>query len=449
MSFGFGLALEQSQKLMITQGLRQALAVLQMNTQELIGHVEQELLVNPLLEQDPLPPSDAPEPDFFPVDGAFRGMTGWREVAEAPDYENVITEEPSLFDFLTTQLHIAVPNGRECRIGEYLIGNIDDNGYLQCSISEATAALHVCEEEVARVLQIVQTFEPAGVGARSLAECLRIQFDQLGMLNPDLETFLHDHLEDLAAGRMTVIAKKLRLPVSEVQALAEAIRQMEPRPGRRFSRAGDVRMQRLDVMIERVAGEYVILVNDRDIPRIAVNSAYRSIYREAGKDDPDTKKYMEERYQAALGLIRSIEQRRLTLYKVVQTLVELQRDFFEQGLHALKPLNLLHVAERIGVHESTVSRAVANKWAATPWGTFELKMFFGSGVGQHCGGDMVAAESVKRTIREIVATEDTRQPLSDQRIAEQLQAQGINISRRTVAKYRDELGILGSTQRRR
>ncbi|HHW43597.1 RNA polymerase factor sigma-54 [Desulfofundulus thermobenzoicus] len=472
MRLGYGLNVEQQQKLIMTPELRQAITILQLSSLELSMYIEQQLEENPLLE---LREEDAERDQELveslegqKVEGERAGEQydlDWEEYFQdssdlglprvekdpeppATSYENFLSQAPTLMEHLLFQLHLSkgVP-GSEI-IGEYLIGNIDEHGYLRTTVEEVAAALEVDVPAVEETLKLIQTFDPPGVGARTLQECLLIQVEQLGIKDPLLEKIIRDHLMDLGRGRYNRLAQQYNVSVQEVQRVADIIKTLDPKPGRNFSSANDVRYVVPDVVVQKVEGDYVILVNDVSLPRITINSTYRSVLNQRDSCDSQTRRFVESKLNAAAWLIRSIEQRRLTLYKVASCLVELQRDFLDHGVKYLKPLNLKQVAELVGLHESTVSRATSNKYIQTPQGVFEMKFFFSSGVNNDAG-TMTSAESIKKMLEEMVASEDPKAPLNDQQIAEIFRQRGIRISRRTVAKYRDELGIPPIRQRKR
>ncbi|MCR4400279.1 MAG: RNA polymerase factor sigma-54, partial [Syntrophomonadaceae bacterium] len=414
---------------------------------------------NPLLEVRE-EPSREPEPraeedpleiewwDYF-LDRSDVGYAGPVEKkAEGRGYDNLLTRAPSLHEHLLFQANISLVE-EDLPIGEFLIGCIDDNGYLCVTVEEAGECLGYSPAQVERVLKLVQTFEPYGVGARNLPECLHIQLVQTGKNNPLAEKIVREYLHDLGNGRLAKIAARLGVSVQDVQATADLIRTLDPKPGRRFGNNNDVRYLVPDITVERVGDDYCIQVSDENLPRLGVSSLYESMLRQPGLFNPDARKYIEDRLASALWLMRSIENRRLTLYKVASSIVAMQRDFLDRGVKYLKPLNLKQVAELIGVHESTISRATTDKYIQTPQGVFELKFFFGSGVSAAHSEEKFAARSVKRIIKEMIEREDARNPLSDQRIAEELEAEGIQISRRTVAKYRTDLGIMSTAARKR
>jgi len=384
-------------------------------------------------------------------DSSDLGLARQERRWEQPEYsyENFLSQAPTLSEHLLSQFFLCpCCTLREKQIGEYLIGNIDDKGYLRVSLEEAAFQLRVSVSEVAKVLGMIQGFDPPGVGARNLEECLLIQCNFLGIKNNIVRRLIEGHLEDLAKGKLSRIAQELGATVKDVQKAADILKTLDPKPGRNFSNSNENRYIIPDIVLEKVSGEYVILVNDVSIPRITINSTYRSVLAKDKNYDLNTRRFVESKLNAAAWLIRSIEQRRLTLYKVANCLVEMQRDFLDHGIKYLKPLNLKMVAEKVGLHESTISRATSNKYIQTPQGVFEMKCFFSTGLN-NAAGTTTSSECIKKMLQEIVTGEDSRAPLNDQKISEIFRQKGIKISRRTVAKYRDELGIPAIGKRKR
>lgn len=459
MRTGMGLHLEQTQKLVMTPELRQAIVILQLSTLELAEYIQQELEENPILElrEDPenlilegseeVDDLDFDWAEYF-ADGSDLGYVRVpSEKKEQHLQENYLAAEgQSLHDYLLLQLKLALKDSLDLTIGSFLIGNIDQNGYLKISLKEAASCLKVHPGQVWRVLEIIQRFDPPGVGARDLVECLLLQLRQYRDIPAGTEKIIRHFLADVAEGRLAKIARQLGLSLSEVQAAVDFIRKLDPKPGRTFGSHRDVRYIIPDVIVERVGNDYVVLINDVAAPRLGINPHYQALLRQEACDG-QTRKFIEEKLNAAAWIIRSVEQRRLTLYRVVSCIVEEQREFLEKGIKYLKPLTMRQVAERLGLHESTVSRATANKYVQTPQGLFELKFFFTSGVAKRDG--VAAAESIKKLIAEAVTHENPSSPLTDQQLTDLLQQQGIQISRRTVAKYRDELGIPAASKRKR
>ncbi len=468
MRMGYGLELQQTQKLIITPELRQAITILQLSSLELELYVQQQIQENPVLEVNG-EQQERTGDDGDSVDGLDdeQGETAdldidWEEYFQDSsdlgmpkveprqvdyEYENFLSKAPSLGEHLLMQIRFSNLKGLSRKIGEYLVGNIDDNGYLRCSVGEVARSFGVQEDKIIEVLKVIQGFDPPGVGARDLRECLLIQLDYLGINDYLLMSIINRHLPDLANGRLGRIAQKLGISIVEVQQTADMLQQLDPKPGRNFAGSNDVRYVTPDVVLEKVEGEYVILINDTSIPRLTINSTYRSVLVQEQLFDKATRRYVESKLNAATWLIRSIEQRRTTLYKITKCLVDLQRDFLEYGVKYLKPLNLKRVADMVDLHESTVSRATANKYIDTPRGLLEMKFFFSTGLASSTG--MTSAESVKKMIQEIIEGEDPTEPLNDKKIADILKYRGIKISRRTVAKYRSELNIPPINRRRR
>ncbi len=473
--------LKLSQQLVMTPQLQQAIKLLQLSRMELMDVVREELEENPVLEEGQETPEDkvqseeelaaetandtAPEA-LKEVEGDRDGMSDidWKTYLESyslggttansyeddedrPSYENLLTRKPSLTDHLMWQLGLSRLENREREIAGEIIGNIDDDGYLQVSIVELSVQIGCDPEQAEKVLAAVQDFDPAGVASRNLQECLLKQVEQLGMTEDVVGIILRDHINDLETRRYQVIAKCLQIPLDDVFCAAKFISSLDPRPGSQFGQE-DVHYITPDIFVHKISDEYVVVLNDEGLPNLRINSFYRNALSGAEQLDEKAGEYIQEKLRGALWLIKSIHQRQRTIYRVTKSIVKFQRDFFDRGVEHLKPLVLRDVAEDIEMHESTVSRVTTNKYVQTPQGLFELKYFFNSGINT-TGGDSVASESVKSKIKEIITAEDIRKPFSDQKIVEILRGQGIDIARRTVTKYREMLGVGSSTQRKR
>ncbi len=457
MRLGYELNLEQVQKLIMTPELRQAIELLQFSSLELNEYLENQIEINPLLEMREINENHEDLDEY-----SREEEVDWKEVIENYDdisykpqnekekkeytYENFISDTPTLKDHLLFQLGLTLVNDREIEIGEVIIDEIDENGYLKSTVERLAIQLGVKKEEVENVLNVIQSFDPLGVGARNLQECLAIQLKEKQVKNPKIYIIIENHLEDIASNRLSKISKKLNIDLKEVQRICDLIKRLEPKPGRGFSgEFAETKYIVPDVFLRYINGEYIILLNDVTAPRLIINNYYKELISKS--DDPKIANFLTEKLNSALWIIKSIEQRRMTIYNVVKSILKFQKDFFEKGEKALKPLTLKDVAEDIGVHESTVSRATNGKYIQTPRGLFELKYFFSSGV-YGTKGD-VSAISIKVMIKELIEKEDEKKPLSDQKITNILKEKGISISRRTVAKYRDELNIPSSTMRKR
>lgn len=452
MKLGYELTIEQTQKLSMTPELIQAIQILQFNNQDLVDYVQNELLENPVLET---------EKDYDPQEVDIREKIREADYEEAsfkqweysPDedddytYEQYVSEEDTLADYLFMQLQFSSLKGKKAAIGKYIIEAIDDNGYLTASVQEISQAMNAEIEDVEDTLNFIQTFEPVGIGARNLRECLIIQLASKGLLTDEIEYIIENMLEDLADNKIAHIAKTLNMKNQEVQQIADLIKTLEPKPGRLFSSGETTRYVIPDIFVEKINDEFVVTNNDTSLPKLMVSSYYNKLSAEANKDE-ELNKYLNDRFNAAVWLIKSIEQRKQTIYNVASAVVKYQQDFFDKGEKYLKTLTLKQIAEEVGVHESTVSRSINGKYMQSPRGVFELKYFFSSGVA---GGDGagVSSNSVKSIIKEIINGEDPRKPYSDQDMVEILKEKGIDISRRTVAKYREGMNILSSSKRRR
>jgi RNA polymerase sigma-54 factor len=474
------LSLRQSQRVVMTPLLQQAIQLLQLSTLELQDVVQKELLENPLLEEvtpdtpettdAPVTPDSPPAPtveqvteapptterqtddlpfDFNAVmsaddDHEERSLVSQEDREDLP-FENVVRTHLSLADHLEEQLRYASEDAAVRRIGAQIIGNLDEEGYLRAELEEIAQRCGATAEEVARVLELVQGFDPPGVAARSIQECLLLQLKRDPLPDPVSVEIIETYFDDLSRRRYQDIARAMKLPVDRIMESVEEIMGLEPKPGRRFG-GNDSRYIVPDVFVYKLGNDYTIVLNEDGIPRLRVNSLYRSLLRGAGSGD-EAKQYVEQKLRSALWLIKSVDQRQRTLRKVTQSIVKFQREFLDRGLPHLRPLSLRDVGEDIGMHESTISRVTTNKYVETPQGLFELKFFFHSGIASG-DGEMVSSVSVKKMIQDILAAEDSAKPQSDQEVAHALQKRGLTIARRTVAKYREELGILPSHQRR-
>ncbi|MEM8607604.1 MAG: RNA polymerase factor sigma-54 [Myxococcota bacterium] len=464
--------LKLSQQLIMTPQLQQAIKLLQMSRMELSELVQEELLENPMLEEGAelrdsrapqteeveAPPQDPTEAKKAEIDWE-RYVENYTEQApmptvrrnddELPGLEATLSSAEDLTDHMGWQLRMGEFMDDERRFGALVIGNLNDNGYLKIEgtapediVPRLAAEAGMDPEDAEEVLRMIQQFDPIGVAARSLEECLTIQAVHFEMDELVLNV-IANHLSDLEKRHYPAVAKALGCPLEEVYDVAQIIAELEPRPARRFQ-TEEPRYIVPDVYVHRVGDEYYVVANDDGMPKLKISGFYRS----AMADNPKAKEYIQDKLRSAQWLIRSIDQRRKTIVKVTECIVEKQRDFFDKGIEYLKPMILRDVAETVGMHESTISRVTSNKYVHTPRGTFELKYFFNSAIRRDNQND-IASESVKQAIKSIIGGEDERAPLSDQRIVEILAQDDIKIARRTVAKYREMLGILSSSKRKK
>ncbi len=489
-------SLRLSQQLVMTPQLQQAIKLLQLNRMELAEVINQELVENPVLEElaespdgeatptpeeaaareesaDPEAEQRRDEESFIKPQAkeeqlvAGKDDFNWesyvedfnsnsssapsmREVNEdLPSFENVLTKTTSLEDHLMWQLSMAALTDQERKLGELIIGNLSDDGYFKANLEDVARETGMEVEDAEEVLKIIQNFDPIGVASRTLQECLLIQAKFMNPRQPTVEKIIEQHLGDLERKNYQAIARAMSIPLDKVVEATKLILELEPKPGRSFH-SSDTQYITPDIYVYKVGDEFVIVLNEDGMPKLRISPYYKNILAAAQKDQNKvTKEYVQDKLRSAVWLIRSIHNRQKTIYKVTEAIVRRQRDFFEKGVQLLKPMILKDVANDIGMHESTISRVTTNKFVHTPVGIFELKYFFNSSISSADGSDALASEAVKEKIRQMVMKEDPKNPLSDQKIVELLHAENINIARRTVAKYRDMLGILSSSKRKK
>ena len=471
--------LKLTQQLIMTPQLQQAIKLLQLSRLELLTAINQELETNPILEesledQDPESWEAASEesgeqiplPETAPTELTVESRVGedfdWesyledkvppairqeRENRDSPSIENLSTAGPSLKSHLIWQLQMASMADEEKFIGLLIIGNIDEDGYLQTSVEELAKDLQVTDAEVEQVLKKIQEFEPLGVGARTLQECLLIQVGVQDLNNPLIRPIIEHHLKNLENRNYAAIAKDLKVSLEDITQAVETISQLEPKPGRSFD-SQEIRYVNPDIYIYKMGDDYEISLNEDGLPKLRINSYYRDALSGNAEVSEDTKNYIQNRLKSAIWFIKSIHQRQKTIYRVAKSIINFQHEFLDDGIAKLKPLTLRQVAEDVQMHESTVSRVTTNKYMYTPQGVFELKFFFNSGISR-TQGDQVASESVKEKIKQLILSENTENPYSDQDIVNLLKKANIVIARRTVAKYREMLGLLSSSKRKR
>ena len=462
--------LKLTQQLVMTPQLQQAIKLLQLSRMELQEVIEQEIKENPVLEegsnleeagpeeiggleesvrQDE--PAEAPEPikdfdwDEYMEGHGISTYKPPKAEGDGASWENFLTRQLTLSDYLLWQLRMSPVTPQEQEIGTLIIGNIDDNGYLQGSLEDVCKDVDCTAQIAEEMLHLIQSFDPAGVGARNLRECLFIQLAGLAERDQLAERIVDDCLAYCKKRDYRGLAKKLRVPLAQVLAAVETISHLDPKPGRPFS-TDEAKIIIPDVFVYKIEGDYIVVLNDDGLPKLRINTYYRNLL-DAGTDNVP-RGYLKEKMKSALWLIRSIQQRQLTLYKVTKSIVKYQRDFFEKGINALKPLVLREIADDIQMHESTVSRVTTNKYVHTPQGIYELKFFFSGKVGGY--GKEVSVKRVQNLIRKLIAEEDPRRPMSDELICQLLKERHtITIARRTVAKYREMMKILSSSERKK
>jgi len=475
------LHLRLSQRLVMTPSLQQAIKLLQMSKLELEEVLNQEMVENPLLEEEQEeateaeqrlenakeepaapaaekpgePPAEVEKDSFEEIDfdtyfeeyleSAYNPRQ--YEESEQVPLENTLSKPPGLQEYLTWQLSMSDASARVREIATYLIGNVDEDGYLRVSREEIQAAGFADKVEVEKALETVRAFDPAGICAFDLPDCLMLQIRALGIENPLIDKVILEHWSEFLNRQYAQLCKALSVPLSELQAVLEIIKNLEPKPGRKYSSERTIYVEP-DVAVRKIGDEYVIQLNEDGLPKLRISAAYRRMLRGGnGAIGQEAANYLKDKMRSAVWLIKSLDQRQRTIYKVADSIVRHQRGFLDKGIEHLRPLVLRDVANDIGMHESTVSRVVSNKYIHTPRGLFPMKYFFHSGIDSVDGGD-ISSLSIKNKIAHLIADEDARRPQSDARIMQRLRAEGIQIARRTVAKYREELRIPSSSQRK-
>jgi RNA polymerase sigma-54 factor len=461
------------QKLILTPSLQQAIKLLPMSTLELAELLNQEMVENPMLEevpteeltaQDATPATDQAEAEKKPeekdtwddqdyeyffgeyLDDGYRPRQP-QEVKELPPIENTLSSKGSLADHLVWQLNLQSSDDLIREIGAAIIGNIDDDGYLGASVHEIAALGPWEVADVERALEQIQRFDPVGVAARDLQECLLLQIRHLGLDGTAVETLVRDHLRLLQSNqRLPDLAKALGCDLEMVKQHLDVIRHLDPKPGSRYTPA-DSQYVIPDVYIIKTDDGYRAVLNEDGLPQLRISPVYRRLLDKGGEASEETRAYVKDKFRAALWLLKSVDQRQKTIVKVATSIINFQRAFLDQGIEHLRPLVLRDVANDIGMHESTVSRVVNNKYVHTPQGVYELKYFFHSGISSSYG-ESVSSVTIKQRIKKIIEAEDQRRPLSDSKIMSILQKEGLVLARRTIAKYREELKIPTSNQRK-
>jgi len=493
------------QQLVMTPQLQQAIKLLQLNRLELVGLIQQELQENPVLEETegeeetPQEMSDAtpgeelegsqvaldasvapaefgeaaatasladvePEPggEAVPTDAEKIADVEWENYMDAypqtglvgrggedddrRSLEATLTKRPTLADHLEWQLRLSDFDEAEVEIAHWIIGNLDEDGYLRATVEDIARQAGAPEEMVETTLTKVQRFDPSGVGARDLRESLLLQLHALQLDDGLVFKIVDQHLDLLQRRDFRRLTRTLGASVEEVAAAGQVIARLEPRPGRAFG-GDDAIYITPDIYVYKLDDDFHVLLNEDGMPKLRINRLYRDVLARREGVTKDTKEYVHDKVRSALWLIKSIHQRQRTMHKVMNSIIRFQREFFDHGVSHLKPLNLRDVADDIEMHESTVSRVTTHKYVHTPQGIFELKYFFNSSINRF-DGEAIASESVKEKIRKIISNEDSRRPLSYQRIAEMLKSANIDIARRTVTKYREAMNLLSSTKRR-
>ena len=459
----FELKIEQGQKLQMTPRLLQAIRILQFNSRELSDHIHEELLTNPVLEMKENFHESAGNVSVEKDSGidwmeyasrkknddiSYRRWETVRANSES-NYEHYTSGHTSLAEYLMFQLQFLPLSEAERKTGRFIIETLDSDGYTTETIEEMAEALSVSEDEAEKVLKAIQRLDPPGVGARDLRECLTLQLDEKGLLDHDFELVMKDHFREIAGNRLKLIAKETGIGTERLQEMRDLLKTLDPKPGRQFETGEAVQYVIPEIFVRKGKdGIWHCVVNDENTPELMMSSYYTELIKEYDSDR-ELREYLSQKINSARWLIKNIEQRKQTIFNVAEAMVSRQQDFFSEGEGSLRPMTLEQIAEDAGVHRSTVSRTVRGKYLECEQGTFPLKYFFSAALESEDSGGQASAVGVKAKIKSLIENENEKKPLSDQKIADMLSAEGISISRRTVAKYRDQLGIPASSVRKR
>lgn len=463
MNLDYRMKMTQDQRLILTQNMQQSIKILQMSLHDLREYIDNEYSENPVLEvnEEIISYDDAQVNEEMNTEDRYDHKKIVEELysdnykdrsekiysGEEVSPLNFIEKKMSLKEYLQEQLIEINIDQYMLTICKYIVESLDDRGYLEISIEELAKELNISEEVVEKALELVQSLEPYGIGARSIKECLLIQSLKLNILDDIIEKIILNHLENVAENKYELMGKDLNISPREAQRYGDLIKKLEPKPSRGFYTGEEVNYIIPDAEIKNIDGEFFILMNESVLPRLMINKTYKDVLQ--NNQDSETNAYVKDKINQALFLIKSIEQRKNTLHKVLECVINKQKDFFKFGKQHIKPLTLKEVAEIIEVHDSTVSRAIKDKYVLTSYGTIKIKDLFASGLSSNNSDDDMATIKIKNEIKRIVNEENKGKPLSDQIISSILAEEKMNISRRTVAKYREELGIKSSSMRKR
>ena len=473
---GLKLNLRVAQKQILTPGLVQMVSVLALNRLELREMINQEMIANPVLEELSEEPTQSdnysdetflkaetekvPEkPEANPFDefdvgtffnqyldsGGDGGKSQEREVSERPSFEKFLSSATGLIDHLSWQLSVTISSDSVKELAENIIGNLDENGYLMASLEELMQGAKYSQDDLDDAIAVVQDFDPIGVGARDLRECLLLQLKAFDPQNTLAQQIVSEHLKQVQSNQLKEIARALNRPIEVVKRALDVIKKLDPRPGLRYNKT-EPRLVEPDVYFRKVDDQWQAFLNEDDMPQLRLSPTYRRLLvRDAA--DRDVRNYVKERFTAAIQLMKNIEQRKHTILRVCQIIIQRQFEYLDHGADHLKPMMIKEVAEEVGVHPSTVSRAVSSKYAHTPQGVVELRSFFSESVNGPEGNNM-SLQTLKRLVKKMIEEENTAHPLTDDLIAKKLDDAGIHVTRRTVAKYREDLRIPSTHQRR-
>ncbi|EEA85530.1 RNA polymerase factor sigma-54 [Peptacetobacter hiranonis] len=449
MNFKNTLELNQSQKLILTTQLKQSLAILNMSRLEVEEEIRKESESNPLLEAE----KNEEGIDWEKYIKHMESINIRQDKNDAPyssenavDFENMIRSTSNLYDYLIDELKYFKLTFEEKRICKYIIDSLDEDGYLRINDKEIYDALRVDASLFRRCLDIVQQLDPPGIGARNISECLILQLERMGISNNIVENIIMNDLELIGRNKLKDIAKKYKISIEKCKEAIEIIRHLDPKPGRACSNDKCVYVQP-DVIVDKIDGKYIVHTNEKDVYNIKINDFYRNMMTDKDSDK-EAKEFIKDRLNSAATLIKNIESRKSTILRIAEAIIDEQQEFIQKGEKYIKPMKMKDIADKLEIHESTVSRGVNGKYMLTPFGLYEFKFFFNAALETDNSSDGASSAGIKRDIKDIIDGENKKKPLSDDAISKMLKEKGVSVARRTVAKYREELGIPSSSRRK-
>ena len=449
MNFKNTLELNQSQKLILTTQLKQSLAILNMSRLEVEEEIRKESESNPLLEAE----KNEEGIDWEKYIKHMESINIRQDKNDAPyssenavDFENMIRSTSNLYDYLIDELKYFKLTFEEKRICKYIIDSLDEDGYLRINDKEIYDELRVDASLFRRCLDIVQQLDPPGIGARNISECLILQLERMGISNNIVENIIMNDLELIGRNKLKDIAKKYKISIEKCKEAIEIIRHLDPKPGRACSNDKCVSVQP-DVIVDKIDGKYIVHTNEKDVYNIKINDFYRNMMTDK-ESDKEAKEFIKERLNSAATLIKNIESRKSTILRIAEAIIEEQQEFIQKGEKYIKPMKMKDIADKLEIHESTVSRGVNGKYMLTPFGLYEFKFFFNAALETDNSSEGASSAGIKRDIKDIIDGENKKKPLSDDAISKMLKEKGVSVARRTVAKYREEMGIPSSSRRK-
>lgn len=449
MNFKNTLELNQSQRLILTTQLKQSLAILNMSRLEVEEEIRKESESNPLLEAE----KNEEGIDWEKYIKHMESINIRQDKNDAPyssenavDFENMIRSTSNLYDYLIDELKYFKLTFEEKRICKYIIDSLDEDGYLRINDKEIYDELRVDASLFRRCLDIVQQLDPPGIGARNISECLILQLERMGISNNIVENIIMNDLELIGRNKLKDIAKKYKISIEKCKEAIEIIRHLDPKPGRACSNDKCVYVQP-DVIVDKIDGKYIVHTNEKDVYNIKINDFYRDMMTDK-ESDKEAKEFIKERLNSAATLIKNIESRKSTILRIAEAIIEEQQEFIQKGEKYIKPMKMKDIADKLEIHESTVSRGVNGKYMLTPFGLYEFKFFFNAALETDNSSEGASSAGIKRDIKDIIDGENKKKPLSDDAISKMLKEKGVSVARRTVAKYREEMGIPSSSRRK-